>query len=141
MKYAKQTDPEITKLGRVLIIGAGIFSLIYVWVSMPYYAGYKEGFYGYGFSETGDVSKLFVARAITLTLYSLAGIGLYLLGMREKKNLTKWFGFWLTWFVVARLLLVEVWDMKLGARIVTFLIIGVIFIASVFIRRSNHEIP
>jgi hypothetical protein len=42
--------------------------------------------------------------------------------------------------VVGRLLLVEVWDMALAGRIVTFFIIGTLLMSTAFIGRRPKEI-
>lgn len=136
MKYAKQVNEEIISLSKVITVVAGIYSLIYLWVSMPYYLGYQDVYY----NSYGSMSNnFFVAHAITLTIYAIVGIGLYMYGMKEQHKLTKQFGLFLTCFVIGRLLLVDVWNMQLAARIVTFFVIGVIFMASVFVRKSSHE--
>lgn len=149
MKYAKQTNDEINFLAKILTVAGGIYSLIYLWVSMPYYIGYQDTYspisnsmndLSSGIDSVDYRQRLFIAHAITLTLYSLVGIGMYVYGMHEQRKLTRQFGLFLTIFVIGRLILVEVWDMQLPARIITFFVIGIIFIGSVFIRKSSHEI-
>ena len=76
---------------------------------------------------------------ITLILYATAGVSLNLYGTQTNHLRTRQFGFGLVIFVIAHLLMVEVWDMMLGARIVTFFAIGIILVTSVFFRRIKNE--
>ena len=150
MRFSKINTEEIRSLSKILITAAGVFSIIYLWVSMPYYFGYKVNLYSF-YNESPENYQsimnaranaeniLFAAHAVTLTLFTIIGISLYMYGLKESHKWTKRFGLILTCFVIGRLLLVEVWSMSLAARIITFFIIGIIFIASVFVRRSNHE--
>jgi uncharacterized membrane protein len=122
--YKNTKDTQIDSLGRLICIAAGIYTLVYVWISMPYYLGY---------------SNLLAARVITLILYAAAGVSLNLYGTQTNHLRTRQFGFGLVIFVIAHLLMVEVWDMMLGARIVTFFAIGIILVTSVFFRRIKNE--
>ncbi len=142
MQYAKQQDDVIKQIAKVFMVASGIYSLIYLWISMPYYFGYGEyiqsssAYSSYGYP---DNSRLLLAHAVTLIIYAAIGIAMYIFGMRENRKLTKNFGFWLTCFVIARLLLIEVWNMELAPRIITFFIVGIILMASVFIRKSHEK--
>lgn len=131
MKYRHNKDATFDSLGRVLLIGAGIYSLIYAWVAMPFYLGYRENMY--------ITDGTFTARVITLILYAVVGISLYLQGKSHDMRRTRQFGLGVLLFVTFRLLIFEVWDMTLGPRIITFFAIGAIFIASVFVKTTNHE--
>ena len=122
--YKNTKDTQIDSLGRLICIAAGIYTLVYVWISMPYYLGY---------------ANLLAARVITLILYATAGVSLNLYGTQTNHLRTRQFGFGLVIFVIAHLLMVEVWDMMLGARIVTFFAIGIILVTSVFFRRIKNE--
>ncbi len=158
MLYSKINSESVRLISKILICIGGIYALVFLWVAMPYYFGYKPSvfndyyrqyypsrklppaFYNsaYGIVESGR-NIVFTAHAVTLTLYSILGIFLNMYGIRKGMQWTKRFGFWLACAVIARLLLIEVWSMSLTARIVTFFAIGIIFIFSVFIRRSTHE--
>lgn len=74
------------------------------------------------------------AHGWALVIYAIAGILLYVYGKlhsHTKKMLT---GGLLLGAVVVRLLLVEVWSMELTARVVVFLLIGVLLILAAFVR-------
>jgi uncharacterized membrane protein len=81
----------------------------------------------------------YLARLLALSLYSLAGLGAYVYGEIHKRDIVHKFGLAVLLFVVGRLLVVEVWDMELTVRIVTFFVIGVLFIGSVLIRKTAQK--
>lgn len=154
MRYSKVNTAPVKTISKVFMVAAGVFSLLFLWNTMPYYFGYHKYYYQPGdFYNTGSFNPyekvvaaqqslqntLFVAHAVTLTIFTIIGIFMYMYGLKEKHLWTKRFGLVLTCFVIARLLLAEIWSMSLGPRIITFFIIGIIFIASVFVRRSSHE--
>lgn len=145
MRYAKVNTETVRKIAKVLMVTAGVYSLIFLWVALPYYFGYQPYYYQMDYSYRSVSSQqyiqntLFAAHAVTLTIFTLVGIFMYMFGIKENHLWTKRFGFTLTCFVIARLLFVEVWSMSLAARIITFFIIGIIFIASVFVRKTSHE--
>ena len=41
--------------------------------------------------------------------------------------------------VVAKLLLIDVWNMELALRIVTFVVIGILFVSTSFIGKSKRN--
>ncbi len=154
MRYAKVNTAVINTISKVLMVAAGVFSLIFLWNSMPYYFGYHQYYYQPGYlyktnsfdpyervvsAQQSLQNTLFMAHAVTLTIFTIVGIFMYMYGLKEQHLWTKRFGLTLTCFVIARLLLAEIWSMSLGPRIITFFIIGIIFIASVFVRKSSHE--
>ncbi len=110
---AKMTQVMIT----LLTIGSGFYAMSIVWlVSHEWFL-----------SDT--------ATMISLVLYTVAGIGFYVQGVTKNMRQSRIAGSVLIALVVARLLLIEVWDMALEGRIITFLIIGGILISTAFMRR------
>lgn len=84
-----------------------------------------------------------VATMLSLTVYTLVGLGAFLAGrMRDNPSL-KTGGAVLLGLVAGRLLLIDVWMMDLFGRIVTFLVIGALFISTAFFARSrkNNDAP
>ena len=79
----------------------------------------------------------YVARMISLLIYSLAGLYFYVKGELEQRKIFYRFGMSVLIFVVARLLIVEVWSMEISYRIVTFFLTGLMFTGSVILRKSK----
>ena len=81
-------------------------------------------------------------KAVTLALfvYTLLGLFLYQYGRRLGKSDFKYAGQLLLGFVVLRLSLVDVWEMELLWRIVTFLGIGVLFIGTALLEKPAKDL-
>lgn len=122
--YSLSGKKEPLQSAKVLAVVAGVYSLAVISTTFTYYIGQTDPF---------------VAKACILMIYAVVGIGLYVFGVHEGRLWTRRFGLYLTIYVIARLLLVEVWEMQLGPRIITFFAVGTIFIISVFVRKSSHE--
>jgi hypothetical protein len=77
------------------------------------------------------------ATGISLMIYTLAGLSVYIAaGMHDIKWL-RIYGDIILGVVVARLMLVDVWDMELAGRIITFFLIGLLLVLSAFVARGR----
>jgi len=81
------------------------------------------------------IGSVNIARGIALVLYTIVGIALIYEGTYKKVSYLSTVGGVVIGGVVLRLLLVEVWDMALAGRIVTFLIIGVLLVSTAFMTK------
>lgn len=79
------------------------------------------------------------AVGISLTIYAIIGLGCYIYGKVNQRLVYRNYGATLIILVVVRLVLIEVWDMDLVVRIITFFVIGLLFVATAFI--GNDEKP
>jgi uncharacterized membrane protein len=80
-----------------------------------------------------------VATFVSLVIYTIAGMSLYVRGVTVSSyNLKVWGGI-LIGLVVGRLLLIDVWEMEIGGRIVTFFVIGLLLISTAFMRKFNPK--
>lgn len=82
-------------------------------------------------SDTATMMSLFV--------YTLFGITMFVLGTTNNQKFVKIVGIVFVSGVVARLLLVEVWDMALVGRIITFLVVGIMLISTAFISKIHKK--
>lgn len=123
--YLYQKHTEIVKMGKLLCVTAAVYSLYYLWTAIPYYLQQANG--------------LLDGKIIVLIVFAVIGLGLYFYGIRAVKVWTKRFGLILACFVIIRLMLFEIWSMTIPAKIITFIVVGVIFMLSVFIQVSMHE--
>ena len=78
-----------------------------------------------------------IATMASLFGYTLIGLVLYIHGVSEGAQKLKLFGACLLGFVLLRLLVVDVWQMALTGRIITFFVIGVLLISTAFIGKLN----
>lgn len=77
------------------------------------------------------------AVTLALAIYTIIGIGAYLSGHRSGVNALRWYGGVLIMAVVARLLLVDVWEMAIAGRIITFGVVGVLLMSTAFMAKQK----
>jgi uncharacterized membrane protein len=121
-KELYKDDVQI-KFYQALVITGSAFFLILIWLSS-----------GAFFLEEGS------AVMFSLVTYTVLGISTYFYGLTNIKNTFKYYGGTLLIFVVLRLVLIDVWDMDLGAKIITFILIGALFISTAFIGNKNKKV-
>lgn len=76
---------------------------------------------------------------VALIIYTILGIGAYVLGTQRDIRVYRLFGTWLVGFVIARLALVDVWALPSGVRIITFMVIGALMVSTAFIIRKKRS--
>ncbi len=76
---------------------------------------------------------------VALIIYTLLGIGAYVLGVQRDIRVYRLFGTWLVGFVLARLAFVDVWALPSGVRIITFMVIGALMVSTAFIIRNKKK--
>lgn len=117
-------DPSIHQLSIFFLILGSVMGLLTLW-------------------RTNEVvltlMNLTVNGAPPLIIYTIIGLGTYLMGKKNARPILGRFGLGILIFVIGRLLLVELWDMDLAARIVTFFLIGIMFIFSVLLGKSSSQ--
>lgn len=120
-KAARDAEKDATQtLETTLFVLSGCYAVALVWLS-------------FHALMTDDVATFFA-----LVLYTIAGLTLFISGKQSDKAIMKTAGAVLVGLVVGRLLFVDVWDMSLAGRIITFFIIGVMLVSTAFIRKSTR---
>jgi len=107
----------IANPGVVLTILAAGYAVILVWL------------------VAHSVLSTTVAVMVSLFVYTIGGISAYVYGTITNKDILRLSGGGLLALVVLRLLLVDVWDMELVGRIITFFGIGLLLLSTAFIRK------
>jgi uncharacterized membrane protein len=102
-------------------VSGSIFFLILIWLS------------------AGALFEHAVAIFISLVIYTSIGISTYFYGLTQNKQTSRYYGTTLLIFVILRLMLVDVWNMELSTRIITFISIGVLFISTAFIGKKVKD--
>lgn len=77
------------------------------------------------------------ATTVSLIIYTVIGLCLYVVGKLDEKKVLTISGGILLGGVIARLLLIEVWDMALSLRIITFIVIGILLLSTAFIKKEK----
>jgi hypothetical protein len=78
---------------------------------------------------------------ISLFIYSFVGIATYFYGLFKTQRVFRLYGLILLILIIARLVLVDVWQMELAMRITTFILIGLMFIGTAFITQKSKNQP
>jgi uncharacterized membrane protein len=74
---------------------------------------------------------------LSLFIYTVVGLGTYFVGLFSGNHVMKGYGTVMLTLVVLRLILVDVWQMELALRVVTFIVLGVMFISTAFISKNQ----
>lgn len=85
-----------------------------------------------------------MATLCALVSYTLVGIALYVKGGASSHSESRIIGGGVLAFVAVRLLLVDVWNMGIVGRIITFLTIGILFLVTAFfgkVKKATLESP
>lgn len=118
---------EAKNILMLLVTGAAFYGLTIIWLVL--HAG----------TSPYDVNLYDQATMYSLVIYTIIGISVYVLGKRIGNKALVIGGGILLGLVVLRLLFVEVWNMEIAGRIITFLIIGGLFISTAFMRKGHSK--
>lgn len=123
VRARKQLDETVTPgsmtIGSTLFVIGTVYAYILLWLSL-----------GVMYADR-------VAVPVALFIYTVIGLWCYLRGRVRDQRFIRVYGGALVGFVVLRMLVVEVWDMELTARIFTFFIIGALLMSTAFIGRKK----
>ncbi len=78
-----------------------------------------------------------IASMVALVIYTVCGLGAYFYGRTHDHKATRFYGAGLLMFVVIRLLFVEVAQMELFGKIITFFVIGILLMSTAFLGRKK----
>ncbi len=124
LRILNQSQPhhEIVVAMSTVFGGAAINSLILIWLSLH-----------------AAIASADVATTISLVIFTILGLSSFVYGRVRELLHFKYAGGLLLAFVVGRLLLVDVWDMPLLERFITFLMVGVLLISTAFYGRKKQH--
>jgi len=88
---------------------------------------------------THSVLAYDVATTVSLILYTVLGMALLVVGRVQSSRFWQVCGGVLLGLVVARLLLIDVWQMDLVGKIITFFVVGGLLISTAFIGKSKAQ--
>lgn len=111
---------QVTRLSSIVLVGGSVYALALLWLSL--HAALSRD----------------VATMISLSVYTVVGLVTYFYGKSEGRAGTQKYGRVLVLLVIARLFLVDVWDMALTGRIITFFLVGILLVGTAFIGRKKQ---
>lgn len=116
----KENSSRLTAV--TLLIISGIYASALVWLML------HEIF-----------TSSYFATMISLFIYTLVGIAMFVYGRTHNNKVIKICGSLLIAFVTLRLLMIDVWMMETVGKIITFLLIGGLLISTAFINKLQHN--
>ncbi len=124
-KAARETNSKDVKNvnGAIFVIGS-IYLYVLLWLSVHA-----------ALPMSPDTATM-----IALLVYTVIGIAAYVRGFAETNKGMRMYGGVLLMLVVGRLLLVDVWQMELTGKILTFLLIGTLLMSTAFLGRKKKEV-
>ncbi len=122
-KNKNNEDKEFLDVGPLFIKVASIYGYALIWKVLHSTLGEDD-----------------IAVMISLVIYTIVGIVTYFYGKLENKNSFRVYGGILLGCVIARLFLVDVWNMELTGRIITFFLLGALLVSTAFIGKGKGSL-
>ena len=113
-------DKNVFKIQNLAFVISTIYLYILIWLSSH-------------MSMVNQDSAVF----ISLFIYTIVGLSAYFMGLFGSSPILKRYGSVLLILVVLRLILVDVWNMELVRRVITFIVLGIMFISTAFISKKQ----
>jgi uncharacterized membrane protein len=124
-QLAKNTETKKSQqLSAILLIAGSIYAYMLLWLSL--HAGLQYNTVEYN-----------TATMFSLVIYTVVGLAFYFYGIANGKRGLRFYGDALIGFVIGRLLLVEVWEMELATKIITFFLIGALLVSTAFFKKKD----
>lgn len=80
------------------------------------------------------------AHGVALVIYTIIALGMFFMGIVNQDKKIKAGGIIILVGVISRLVLVEIWNMSLTQRTITFIVIGILLITTAFFQKKQHLI-
>lgn len=112
---------EVRQFSSALMVLGSIWAYILLWLSLHS-----------AIPKNNDAATM-----ICLIIYTLIGLSAYYIGVMRDGKVLKLYGGIMLGFVVGRMLLVEVWNMELTGKIITFFAIGTLLTGTAFLGRKK----
>ena len=133
--YYATKDVQASTIGSLLIALPTIMSLGNL---NSYYEGKdiltKDFFVVLSIFHVGIISAV-ASVAVSLVVFNIIGLVKYFYGISVGSKILRNYGGLLIGFVILRLLFIDIWDMEMGARVVVFVLIGILLMSTAFISR------
>jgi uncharacterized membrane protein len=80
-----------------------------------------------------------LSTAVALDIYTIIGLVAYFKGIRIESTMLRKYGLTIIGLIIARLFIVDLWDMETTARIITFFLVGVLLVSTAFFGKKEKE--
>ena len=115
---------DVRNTNAVLLVFGSAYAFVLLWLSLHA-----------AMPERPDSAVM-----IALFVYTVIGIAAYIQGAGSGRKGLRMYGGALLLFVVGRLLVVDVWQMELTGRIITFFLIGTLLMSTAFLSRAKKAV-
>ncbi|MEK9130300.1 MAG: DUF2339 domain-containing protein [Patescibacteria group bacterium] len=122
-KVRKVENKEPRRLNTTMIIIGSVYGYALIWLSLHS-----------GFQNSN------IATMISLVIYTIIGLICYFYGLANTKRCIKLYGGIVIGFIVARLFLIDIQEMDLAGKIVTFFLIGLLLISTAFLGKKKQNL-
>lgn len=117
---AKESESEIIKISLAEFVLSIIFFIGLIWRAL----------------ESAIVSDS-AAHGTALVIYTVGALILFFIGLGQQSKTLRFMGLGILIAVILRLVFVEVWEMVLVARTITFVVIGILLITTAFFQKKQ----
>lgn len=121
----KSASADVARATNLLVIIGSLYAYILLWLSLHA-----------ALPENPDTAVM-----VALSIYTIIGIAAYLEGFKLESKALRIYGGALLLSVVGRLLVVDVWQMELTGRILTFFLIGTLLMSTAFLSHFKKRPP
>jgi hypothetical protein len=80
-----------------------------------------------------------IAVVLALIIYTLIGMIFYFYGRLEDKRIARLYGASCLGFVIARLFLVDIWEMEMEQRIISCVVVGLLLMSTAFFGKKSKQ--
>jgi len=112
-------EGEVSSVDK-LVIGGSVYAYILLWLSIH-----------------ATIAASDTATMICLVIYTIIGLITYAYGRMNENKAVHYYGGVLLAFTIGHLLLIDVWNMALTGRIITFLLVGALLMGTAFMSRKK----
>jgi hypothetical protein len=81
------------------------------------------------------ITGVVMSVGVSLVVFTIIGLIKYFYGISVGSKILRNYGGLLIGFVILRLLLVDIWDMEIGGRVIVFILVGILLMSTAFISR------
>jgi uncharacterized membrane protein len=106
---------------RLLVIVGSIYGLCLIWLTLTNSLDQNLGI------------------AVTLSIYTIIGLICYFQGIKRGSLLIRKYGVVLLSLIIFRLFIVDLWNMDIAGRIITFFAIGILLVSTAFLGKRQKE--
>ena len=122
-RISSEGEKEAKDWNMSLFVGGSFYMYALLWLSLHSF-----------------ITEEAVAVMASLVVYTIIGLASYFVGLSQGRNGMRLYGGFLVGAVALRLLFVDVWNMELIGRTITFFIIGALLVSTAFLGRKKSPV-